>query len=146
MVKTAFRTIAAVIAALVAGLLLVIGVELFSSVVHPIPSDFGNTPEAMCRHVENYPQWVLAAVVPMWGFAAFASTWIAQRIGNFVAAAIVGSLLLAAVAFNLSMLPYPAWFKIVNLLIFPAAIAAGSVLARRRFSGLEHSVTRDVHA
>ena len=37
----------------------------------------------------------------------------------------------------LSMLPYPGWFKFANLLVFPAAIAGGSLLARRRTATLD---------
>ena len=111
--------------------LLVIAVELFSGVVHPFPKDFGGTKEEVCRHVERYPSWVLAVVVPAWGIAGLASTWIARRIGNFASTAIVGLLLLAALVDNISMLPYPTWFKIASLLVIPAAILAGSRLPMR---------------
>jgi hypothetical protein len=111
---------------------LIVGVEGFSAVVHPLPKDFGGTMEEMCRHVERYPQWVLAVVVPMWAVAALVSTWIAQRIGNLYSSGIVGLLLLSALVFNISKLPYPIWFKAVNLLIVPAAIIAGSRVGGRR--------------
>lgn len=52
--------------------------EGFSAVVHPLPEDFGGTMEEMCRHVEKYPQWVLAVVVPMWAVAALVGTWMAE--------------------------------------------------------------------
>ncbi len=117
---------------MVVAFILVVGVEGFSAVVHPFPKDFGGTMEEMCRHVERYPQWVLAAVVPMWAVAALVSTWMAQRIGNVYAAGIVGLLLLAALVLNISMLPYPIWFKVVNLLVIPAAIIAGSRVGGRR--------------
>jgi len=58
-------------------------------------------------------------------------TWIAQRIGNLYSSAIVGLLLLAALIFNISMLPYPIWFKIANLVAIPIAMIAGSRLAMR---------------
>jgi hypothetical protein len=41
-------------------------------------------------------------------------------------------LLLSALVFNISKLPYPIWFKAVNLLVIPAAIVAGSRFAGRR--------------
>ena len=94
--------------------------------------------EEMCRHVERYPPWVLAVVVPMWAVAALAGTWIAQRIGNLYSSGIVGLLLLSALALNISPLPYPIWFKVVNLLVVPAAIVAGS-----RFSGRRKAAGRD---
>lgn len=129
--KAAFRTLAAVFAGLLVSFILVIAVELFGDVVHPLPADFGGTTEEMCQHVQRYPGWVLAVAVPAWAVTAFIGTWTAQRIGNRVSSAAVGLLLLAALLFNISMLPYPVWFKIVNLLVIPTAMVAGSLLASR---------------
>ena len=84
MIKASLRILAGIVIGLVVAFILVVGVEGFSAVVHPLPKDFGGTMEEMCRHVERYPQWVLAAVVPMWAVAALVSTWIAQRIGSLV--------------------------------------------------------------
>jgi hypothetical protein len=132
MIKVSLHTLAGTVIGLVMAFILIVGVEGFSAVVHPLPNDFGGTMEEMCRHLESYPQWVLAVVVPMWAVAALAGTWIAQRIGNLYAAGIVGLLLLAALVFNISKLPYPIWFKAVNLLVIPVAILAGGGLLRRR--------------
>jgi hypothetical protein len=133
---TGFRTLAAVIAGMLVAFVLLVAVELFSAVVYPVPPDFGGTMEEMGRHVSSYPHWVLALVVPAWGGTAFVSTWIAQRIGSHGAALLIGLLLLAAVVFNISMLPYPYWFKIANLLVIPTAIVLGSRLPiRRKVSG-----------
>jgi hypothetical protein len=127
--KTALRALAAVFAGLLLSFILVVAVELISDVVHPYPEGFSGTPDEMDRHVRRYPQWVLAVVVPLWAGAAFAGTWIAQGIGNRYSSATVGLLLLAALAFNISMLPYPTWFKIVNLLVIPIALVAGCRMA-----------------
>ena len=122
---TFLRTLAATFLGLLVALVLIVAVEAFSSMVHPPPADFGGTMEEMCRHVERYPQWVLAVVVPMWAAAALVSTWIAQRVGNVYAFGIVGLLLLSALVFNIAKLPYPIWFKVATLLVIPAAIVAG---------------------
>jgi len=132
--KTALRTLAAVLAGLLVAFLLVSTVELLSNVVHPLPEDFGGTMEEMCRHVEHYPNWILAIAALLWGATALVSTWIAQRIGNIYSAVIVGLILLAALVLNISMLPYPIWFKIANVLVIPAASVAGGRSARRRTS------------
>ena len=59
--------------------LLLVGVELFSAVVHPVPPNFGGTKEEMCQHVARYPQWVLAVVVPLWALTAFLGAWTARK-------------------------------------------------------------------
>jgi hypothetical protein len=130
--KTALRTFAAILAGLLLAFILVVAVELFSAVVHPFPEDFKGTTEEVCAHVERYPAWVLAVVVPVWAATAFLGVWIAQSIGNLFSSATVGLLLLAAVVLNVSMLPYPLWFKVANLIAVPAAIIAGMRWTRHR--------------
>ena len=122
-----FRVILAIVAGFAVSFVLVVAVEAFSSVVHPLPADFDGTTEAMCEHVANYPQWVLAVVVPLWGVTALAGTWLAGRLGNRGSALFLAVLLLAAVLFNLSMLPYPLWFRLVQ----PVVIVGAAWLACR---------------
>ena len=76
--KAMLRASAAVLAGLLVLLILLIAVEFFSAVVHPLPADFGGTSEEMCQHVARYPHWVLAVVVPAWTGAALASVWTAS--------------------------------------------------------------------
>lgn len=128
----ALRTLAGLLIGMFAAILLIVAMEFFSSVVHPVPEGFGETTEEMCLHVERYPDWVLAVGVVAWGGAAFVGAWIAQRIGNVWSFAIVGALLLAALAFNVAQLPYAMWFKIVVLLVIPSAILLGRRLAVSR--------------
>lgn len=129
--KAALQALAAVLAGLLVGFVLVIAVELFGSVAHPLPEDFDGSTEQMCRHVERIPSWVLAAVIPAWAGTAFASTLTAGKIGGLYSAAIVGLLILAALLLNISMLPYPMWFKIGNVLAVSIAILASCNLSRR---------------
>ncbi len=132
MIKIVLRTLAAILAGLLVSFVAIVGVECFSNVVHPFPEDFGETMEEVCRHVERYPRWVLAVVVPAWALAAFVGTWTAGRIGNFYSFAIVGLLLLMALLFNVAMLPYPTWFKVATPLSCLGAMVAGNRLSRRR--------------
>src|SRR5215213_6175798 len=99
------RFVGAIVAGLLVAFLLVVAVELFGSVAHPLPADFGNTQEEMCQHVERFPAWVLAVVVPAWAAVALAGTCTAGRVGNRGSALLVGLLILAALVLNLSMLP-----------------------------------------
>jgi hypothetical protein len=126
--KSAVRTLLAGVAGMVVAFVLVVAVEFFSAVVHPLPANFdGNIPE----HVRRYPQWVLGVVVPMWGASAAAATWVASRIGGRLAGALVALLLAAALAFNLSMLPYVLWFKIAMPAVFFVACLLGIGYGRR---------------
>ena len=111
--KMTLRTILAVIAGMALAFALVIAVEIFSSIVHPLPPEFTGTMEEMCQHVANYPHWILGVVVILWSGTAFISTWVATKIGRLAAGGIVAVLLLSAIAFNIAMLPYAMWFKVV---------------------------------
>jgi len=122
--RSAVRGPLAVVAGMGLAFALVVAVEWFSSVVHPLPAGFdGNIPE----HVRRYPGWVLAVVVMMWGATAAAAAWVASRIGGRLAGALVTLLLASALAFNLSMLPYAMWFKIA----MPAAFFVACLLGVR---------------
>lgn len=114
-----------VIAGFVVAFALVIAVELFSAVAHPFPADFTGTPAEMCRHVERYPGWVLAVAAAAWVGTAFVSTWVAARLGGRIAGALLSLFLIWAVGFNVSMLPYPVWFKVVTVIGIPIACLIG---------------------
>ena len=43
---------------------------------------------------------------------------------------VVGLLLLLAVVFNMYHLPYPLWFEVLNLMVFPLGIYCGVRLGR----------------
>lgn len=122
--KRAMRVVLGVVAGMVLAFALVVAVEAFSSVVHPLPEDFkGDIP----GHVKRYPGWVLGLVVAMWGATGAAAAWVATRIGNRVAGGVVTLLLAWALIFNLSMLPYASWFKIV----MPIALVIACVMGIR---------------
>jgi hypothetical protein len=122
--KSALRTVLAVVAGMALAFALVVAVEFFSAIVHPFPANFdGNIP----AHVRRYPHWVLGVVVLMWGATAAAATWVASRIGGRLAGTLVTLLLASALAFNVSMLPYVMWFKVA----MPAAFFVACLLGIR---------------
>jgi hypothetical protein len=130
--KSAVRTLLAVVAGMAMAFALVVAVELFSSVVHPFPPGFdANAPGAIPAHVQRYPGWVLAVAGLMWAATAAAAAWVASRIGGRLAGAVVTLLLAAALAFNLSMLPYVMWFKIAMPAAFFVACLLGIRYGRR---------------
>ncbi|MEW4561950.1 hypothetical protein AB1K70_05450 [Bremerella sp. JC770] len=141
------RVVLGIFLGLVFAFVLVMTVEAFSAVVHPFPEGFEGTKEEICAHVEIYPAWVLAVVVPMWALVVFGGCRIAQKIGGLAASLPVGILLLVAVGFNQWMLPYPAWFEVANFVALPLAMvgAIWSCLAKQEpapveeVAGEEHS-------
>jgi hypothetical protein len=128
---TVVRSVVAILAALAVALVLIVAVEIASNAVHPFPPEFTGTKEEVCRHVENYPSWILALAIPAWGGTTFLSSWIATRIGSRIHGLVIGLLLLSAVICNMSMLPYPLWFEALNLLVFPLATLLGMRSGRR---------------
>ncbi len=122
------RTVFAVVAGMALALVLVIAVEAFSAVVHPLPANFDGN---MQEHVRRYPHWILGVVVLAWGATSAAATWVASRVGNRVAGTLVALLLAWALIFNLTMLPYALWFKVVMLSVFPFACLLGIRYGRR---------------
>jgi uncharacterized membrane protein len=121
-VKYAGRTLLAVLAGMALAFVLVVGVEFFSSIVHPLPPDFnGNMPE----HVRRYQHWVLAIVVLAWGATSGVATWTASKLSDRLAGIVVGFLLEWALVFNLTKLPYVTWFKIAMFVAFPIACLLG---------------------
>ena len=129
--KNAMRTGLGVVAGIGLAFILVIAVEAFSAVVHPIPADFRGTMDEMCQHVARYPNWVLGVVVILWSATALCGVWIAIRVGNLIAGITVTALLGIAIVFNVTQLPYPLWFKIVMLSCFPLGCLIGIWQANR---------------
>jgi hypothetical protein len=111
--RTLFRNILAIIIGIAVALVLVIAVEGFSAIVHPLPAEFNGSMGELCQHVARYPRWVLSVVVLAWSATAYLGTWTATKIGQLIPGMIVSVLLLWAVVFNVAMLPYPMSFKLV---------------------------------
>ncbi len=134
MILRSLRSAGAMVLGIVVAMVLIVAVEAVSAVLHPFPPGVYPSDMEACReHVANYPQWLLAAFAPAWWFMVFASTWVATRLGAARHPAhgiALGLLLLAAVAFNMYMLPYPLWFEAGNWIMFPLATLAAVWLAR----------------
>ena len=136
MIGAIIRSVGSVIVGLIVALMLVIGVEGLSSILHPFPPGVDPTDFEACKaHVARYPAGVLALLgVVLWGMTVFVSSWLATRLGtgrHLAHGLVVGAILLAAAVFNMAMLPYPIWFWI-NLIVFPMFCFWGSKLAQGR--------------
>ena len=134
MIKSIFWSVLAIAASLTTAFVLLAAIEGVCAVLHPAPPGVDLSDMEACKaHVANYPQWLLAVAVPAWGLTTFVSVWLATRLGayrHFAHGAAIGMLLLGALILNLSMLPYPLWFKGANLVVLPLGIIMGIWLAR----------------
>ena len=137
------RSIGSVLLGLIVALALVIAVEGISAVLHPFPPDFSNTREEVIAHVANCPVWILVLLGGVgWAVTAFAATWLSTRLGTARHAGhgyTVGLILLAAAVFNMSMLPYPIWFWVLDLIALPLAICIGTRLAQGKVPRSTHN-------
>lgn len=129
MIISILRSIGAVVVSLIVALLLLIAIEGVSAILHPFPANFAGTREAMMEHVANYPAWVLALLGGAgWAATIFACSALAVRLGSARHPApgyVSGSILFAAALFNISMLPYPVWFVVLDVIILPLGIYGG---------------------
>jgi hypothetical protein len=133
-IRSIARSVIAVVLALILALALIIGIELMSSILHPLPPglDPGDL-EVLKGHVVRYPPWVLLLVGLGWGLTTLLSAWLATRLGSGRHPAhgiLVGSILLVAAIANMLMLLYPMWFWILNLVVFPASFCLGVRMGR----------------
>jgi hypothetical protein len=134
-IRSIARSVIAVVLALILALALIIGIELVSSMLHPLPPglDPGDL-EVLKGHVASYPPWVLLLAGLGWGLTTLLSAWLATRLGAKRHAAhgiLVGSILLVAAIANMLMLPYPMWFWILNLVVLPASFCLGARLGNQ---------------
>ena len=123
--KSAVRTLLAIVAGMALAFALVVAVELLSAVVHPLPAGFTGSPGEMGEYVKRYPHWILGVAALAWGVTIAASTWVAARVGGRLAGIAVALLLAWALIFNLTMLPYAAWFKVAMSCALPVACLLG---------------------
>ncbi|MBX7104896.1 MAG: hypothetical protein K1X57_12495 [Gemmataceae bacterium] len=132
------RSLGAVLAGLVVAMLMIVGVEIPGSIVHPFPPGVDPTDIEVCRaHVANYPAWILMMVVVAWSVTAFVGAWVATRLGTDRHPAhgiLVGLILLAVAVMNMSMLPYPIWFWAGNVIGLPVGFTCGAKLGGPRLS------------
>jgi hypothetical protein len=136
MVKTALQSTGAILLSLFIAFLLAAGLEGLSAILHPWPADFAGTSEEIAIQVETYPTWLLALLGGVgWGGTMFVSAWLATRLGSKrkpIHGYLVGVILISAVILNISMLPYPIWFSLLNLVVLPTTLYFGVRLGQAR--------------
>ena len=127
------RKVLGVIAGVVVAMLLVMIIEMVGHYVFPPPPFDYSDPEARRLAMANAPAGALLTVLAAYFIAVLAGGWTAGRIAGglaWPARVVAGLILLAAVA-NLFMLPHPAWFAVLAvLLVVVAGWIAGQLASR----------------
>jgi hypothetical protein len=100
-------------------------VEVLGMIFHPFPPEVDPNDLEVCKtHVANCPQWLLALAVVLWPGMPYFGSWVATRIGSrrhAIHGIVVGVLLFSGLILNISLLPYPIWFEVASLILFPVA-------------------------
>ena len=128
------QSVGAVFLGLVIAFAMVIGIEGFGAVYHPFPPDVDPTDFAVCAaHVARFPDWILAVSSLGWTLTVVAASWTATRLGTGRHPAHglgIGGFLLGLAVFNMVILPYPIWFKVVTFITLSLGAYLGAKWAR----------------
>src|SRR5579883_2308525 len=114
----------------------VIGViEHISHAIFPPPAGLDpSNAEATHRALASMPAGAYLFIVLAWALGTFSGAWVAGLVaknGKRVHALIIGFAFLAVGIIMMMLLPHPAWFMILGLLIYLPAAYAGGELAER---------------
>lgn len=136
MVKLVLRNTVVLVLSFLFAVFLLAMIEWVGSILHPFPEDFAGTMEEVMEQVRNYPPLVLALLGGVgWGLTILVATWLATRFNTNRQASYgigLGLVLLGGALFNMSMLPYPIWYWILELVVLPLGIFAGVRLGAKQ--------------
>lgn len=128
------RKLLAVIAGVVAGALVITGVEALGHQVYPpaVGIDMTNA-DAARQALADAPAGALGVVLAAWALGALAAGWVVARLSHewqMRLALVASAILLAGAVTTLVMLPHPVWFMIAGPLIFFPMTALGARMGR----------------
>lgn len=131
------RSVFAFLAGATVSLIFIVLVEGVDASIWPPPEgvDLMKDKEACVAYFVSLPAAALVIAVVGWSLAALCGPWLATRLGTNRHPAhgvLLGALLLAGAVFNMSMLPYPAWFRVAVVILLPASLVVGSLRAGPR--------------
>ena len=136
MIWAILRSVVAIALSLMAAMAIIVLVEVVTLMLHPFPPEVDtNDHDQVAEHVAKFPAWILAIATLGWGACAFVAAWIATRLGagrHPAHGIAIGVLLLMMAGLNMYLLPYPSWFEVGNLVMFPVATLGAVQLGRER--------------
>jgi len=126
------RAVLGAVAGLVAAFVCVQIAEMITHQLYPFPPGADMHDMATIKKfVATLPLTAMLLVLAGWLIGALLGTFVAAKIGRSrVPAYVVGVLLLCAGIANSFLIPQPAWFTAVSMVIFLAAPFAGIAMAK----------------
>lgn len=136
MVRNILRSFRACVTGVAVAMVFIIAVEFVTLSLWPFPEGADSTNVEVCKaHVAAFPTAAFVISTIGWMLATLLGPMTATRIGagrHPAHGIVLGLLLYAGALFNLSMLPYPAWFRGINVVGLPACFIAGTRIGQRR--------------
>ena len=121
------KNLLAVVAALVAGGLVVYGIEYIIHFLYPSPGDIDlSGHDSLKSYMREVNVGSLALILMAHGLGAFTSGWVLGKLGvqnKHFLALITGLILTLTGVINLVVLPHPIWFSIADTCVhFPLTL------------------------
>lgn len=133
MIGSFARSVGAILLAIVVALFFATVVEVVSMSLYPFPAGADTSDcDVINAYLKELPLSGFLIGIVGWAFAAFTSSWTATRLGTARHSAHgigIGLLLLAMAIMNMSMLEYPVYFWVSNLLLLPTSSVVATKLA-----------------
>lgn len=117
---------------LILGVLCIVGFEVVSTLVFPLPQGLNLQDRAvMTEYIAGLPMAAFLLVLAGYLVGTLAGSWSATKIGrSMVPGYITGAFLLGAGVSNMISIPHPTWFWIASIVIFITMTILGTRLAR----------------
>lgn len=120
--KNLLTTFVAVLVGMLVAMALIIASQTISSTIYPLPAGLDpmdkTQQEAFRAFMSTAPMGMFVIVLLGYAIASFAGGFVAafvDKVRPQIAATVVGAILTSAGIANLSALPHPIWFAVINI-------------------------------
>ena len=129
-----FRNLVAIILAMLTGVIVVGTIESIGHTVYPPPADLDmSDAEEMKKYIANIPLPAMLFVIFAWSAGIFSGCLIAGIMGvqqHTFCCAVYSLIFTTMVVLMLIMIPSPAWFSILGIVILAPSALAGWTISK----------------
>jgi len=131
------RSIAGVVAGLVAAVVVIGCLEFLGHAIYPPPPGLDrHNPDAIKTIIDQLPLGAIVMVFVAWGTGTLVGSFTAGAIASraqVVHGLIVGGVIMAFAVVTMIMIPHPVWFLIASVFVVLPPALVGAVLAKVLF-------------